>query len=203
MKETTRSSRVSLLNPLNVWQPSPLLSHFLRLLWTFNLRCCFQFPSAETELCPATPKFQQQSRNTFKAMLPSLELTNFKLSPAFCTSTHVRLVSSVSAGRLHWSLLGAAAAMRRPVLFHTTNYPCPHADNSREHQLFGLCCTAGQKNTDTRSTYGIRMVTSALGQTLKQKGKVHITILRHRSGSWKSGTGSLERKAVSGVILSH
>lgn len=126
MKETTRSSHVSLLKLLNVWQPSPLLSHFLKLLWTLNLCHCFEFTSAETKLPPAIPKFQQQSQNTFKATLPSLKLLNFKLSPTFGTFMHVRLVSSVGAGRLQGSLLGTAAAVKQPVLFHTTSYPCPH-----------------------------------------------------------------------------
>lgn len=100
MKETTRSSHVSLLNPLSVWQPSPLLPRFLRLLWTLHLRHCFESTSAATKLPSAISKFQKQSQNTFIATLPSLELLNFSLSPTFWASLHAGLVLPSSVGRL-------------------------------------------------------------------------------------------------------
>lgn len=75
---------------------------------------------------------------------------------------HVQLVSSVSAGRLQGSLLGTAAAAKQPVLFHTTNYPCP-----RRQQPWTPAVQAvlyfGQKNIDARSTYGIRIAMSLSG----------------------------------------
>lgn len=165
MKET-RSSHVSLLNPLSVWQPSPLLPRFLRLLWTLNLCHRFESTSAATKLPPAKPKFQKQSQNTFKAALPSLKLLKFRLSPTFWASLHARLCNS--AGRLRGELAGhchswGTAGADPHSLCCSTELPLPvHADNSWEHQLLWLCPAAGQENRGACTTRAIR-ITSVSG----------------------------------------